>query len=168
MRPTPVEHVRTGLACAIDPSPASSGKPWSAGISDGAEAPFGEDRDVDPRHTRKPMLSLRLSGWLLLRAAARQLSGLLFQAPSRSTRESYQAAPQAEACATSISSQTVNIAGTAQRRPSGISAFGFQWPAELWIAIPMGTQDTLGNRRRGFSSQGGSGHGRPRDSDPYR
>jgi len=32
MRPTQ-GRVRTGLACAIDRSPASSGKPWSAGIS---------------------------------------------------------------------------------------------------------------------------------------
>jgi hypothetical protein len=45
------------------------------------------------------MLLLRLSGLLSLRLAARQFLGLLFHAPPRSTRDTFQAAPQAEACA---------------------------------------------------------------------
>ena len=48
MCPTRCCHVRTGLTCAIDRSPASSGKPWSTGNSVGAQAPFGEDHDVGP------------------------------------------------------------------------------------------------------------------------
>lgn len=49
------------------------------------------------QHTRKPLLSLRLSGWLSLRAAQRQLSRLLFHDPPRSTRGALQTAPPAEA-----------------------------------------------------------------------
>jgi hypothetical protein len=37
--------------------------------------------------TRKPMLSLRLSGWFLLRLAERRFCGLLFQEPPRRTRK---------------------------------------------------------------------------------
>ncbi|MEI2768089.1 MAG: hypothetical protein V9E86_06245 [Nitrosomonas sp.] len=48
----------------------------------------------DEHNTRKPRLLLRLSGWLLLRADARTLSGLLFQEPPRSTRTSSQGTPQ--------------------------------------------------------------------------
>ena len=50
----------------------------------------------------KPMLLLRLSGSLLLRLPARQFFGLLFQDPPRSTRDTSQGAPQAEACARSM------------------------------------------------------------------
>ena len=46
------------------------------------------------QHTRKPMLLLRL--------AARQFLGLLFQDPPRSTRDTFQAAPQADACLLSM------------------------------------------------------------------
>lgn len=38
------------------------------------------------KHTRKPLLLLRLSGAFLLRFATRQFSGLLFQEPPRKTR----------------------------------------------------------------------------------
>ena len=48
----------------------------------------------DEHNTRKPMLLLRLSGLLLLRVAERALSGLLFQEPPRSTRDSSQGTPQ--------------------------------------------------------------------------
>ncbi len=48
----------------------------------------------DEHNTRKPILLLRLSGWLLLRADERTLSGLLFQEPPRSTRASSQGTPQ--------------------------------------------------------------------------
>ena len=56
----------------------------------------------EPRHTRKPMLLLRLSDALSLRLAARQLFGLLFQEPPRNTRDRFQAAPQAHACISSM------------------------------------------------------------------
>ena len=42
----------------------------------------------------KPILLLRLSGLLLLRAAERALAALLFQAPPRSTRAQSQGTPQ--------------------------------------------------------------------------
>ena len=48
----------------------------------------------DEHNTRNPILLLRLSGLLLLRAAARALSGLLFQEPPRNTRASSQGTPQ--------------------------------------------------------------------------
>ena len=48
----------------------------------------------DEHNTRNPILLLRLSGWLLLRAHARTLFGLLFQEPPRSTRASSQGTPQ--------------------------------------------------------------------------
>ena len=48
----------------------------------------------DEHNTRKPILSLRLSGLLLLRADERALSALLFHEPPRSTRAKSQAAPQ--------------------------------------------------------------------------
>jgi len=56
----------------------------------------------DEQHNRNPMLLLRLSGSLLLRLAARQFLGLLFQDPPRSTRDTSQGAPQAEACMRSM------------------------------------------------------------------
>jgi len=43
-------------------------------------------REVGRTHTRKPLLSLRLSGSFLLRLAARALSSLLFYEPPRTTR----------------------------------------------------------------------------------
>ena len=48
----------------------------------------------DEHNTRKPILSLRLSGLLLLRAAERALSALLFHEPPRTTRATSQGAPQ--------------------------------------------------------------------------
>ena len=51
------------------------------------------------------MLSFRLPGALWLRLAARQFLGLLFHDPPRSTRDTFQAAPQAEACARSMRPQ---------------------------------------------------------------
>lgn len=48
----------------------------------------------DEHNTRKPMLSLRLSGLLSLRAAERALAALLFQAPPRTTRATSQGTPQ--------------------------------------------------------------------------
>ena len=61
----------------------------------------------DEHNTRKPILSLRLSGWLLLRTDARTLSGLLFQEPPRSTRASSQGTPQTEQlCFSSMPSNT--------------------------------------------------------------
>lgn len=48
----------------------------------------------DEHNTRNLILLLRLSGWLLLRAHARTLFGLLFQEPPRSTRASSQGTPQ--------------------------------------------------------------------------
>ena len=74
----------------------------------------------EPRHTRKPMLLLRLSGGLLLRLAARQFLGLLFHDPPRSTRDRSQAAPQAEACECSMVARRggrKKICGAAARRP---------------------------------------------------
>ena len=65
-------------------------------------APSGVITMWAPRHTRKPTSLLRLSGALLLRFAARQFLGLLFHDPPRSTRDTFQAAPQAEACARSM------------------------------------------------------------------
>ncbi len=48
----------------------------------------------DEHNTRKPILLLRLFGWLLLRVDERTLSGLLFQEPPRNTRFSSQGTPQ--------------------------------------------------------------------------
>ena len=48
----------------------------------------------DEHNTRNPILSLRLSGVLLLRAAERALSALLFQDPPRTTRARSQGTPQ--------------------------------------------------------------------------
>jgi hypothetical protein len=48
----------------------------------------------DEHNTRKPRLSLRLSGLLSLRAAERTLAGSLFQDPPRTTRATSQGAPQ--------------------------------------------------------------------------
>jgi hypothetical protein len=54
----------------------------------------GDRRWMWDEHTgRKPLLLLRLSGWLLLRFAARALSGLLFQPPPRNTRGSISGHP---------------------------------------------------------------------------
>jgi hypothetical protein len=52
----------------------------------------------DEHNTRKPILLLRLSGWLLLRVAERALFELLFQEPPRNTRASSQGAPQNSIC----------------------------------------------------------------------
>lgn len=55
---------------------------------------YGDRRWMWDEHTgRKPILLLRLSGWLLLRFAARALSGLLFQPPPRNTRGSISGHP---------------------------------------------------------------------------
>ena len=52
----------------------------------------------DAHTNRKPMLSLRLFGWLFqLRLAPRALSRLLFQHPPRKARVYSQVAPPAEA-----------------------------------------------------------------------
>ncbi len=87
-------------APSIIPRPRP-GKPWSAGSSGKRQnAPWrlaGMITVRAPRHTRKPMLFSRLSRALSLRFAARQIIGLLFHAPPRSTRDTFQAAPQAEA-----------------------------------------------------------------------
>lgn len=45
-----------------------------------------ETGDAGGLERRKPMLSLRLAGWFLLRLADRTLSGLLFQEPPRNAR----------------------------------------------------------------------------------
>ena len=47
----------------------------------------------DEHNTRNPILSLRLSGLLSLRAAERALSALLFQDPPRTTGATSQGAP---------------------------------------------------------------------------
>ena len=48
----------------------------------------------DSHNTRKPILLLRLSGLLLLRAAERALAASLFHDPPRSTRAQSQGTPQ--------------------------------------------------------------------------
>jgi hypothetical protein len=48
----------------------------------------------DAHNTRNPILSLRLSGLLSLRAAERALSASLFHEPPRAARATSQAAPQ--------------------------------------------------------------------------
>jgi hypothetical protein len=48
----------------------------------------------DEHNTRKPILSLRLSGLMSLRADERALSASLFQEPPRTTRAKSQAAPR--------------------------------------------------------------------------
>jgi hypothetical protein len=60
----------------------------------------------DEHNTRKPMLLLRLSGWLLLRYEQRALWRLLFQEPPRNTRRhtlrgTPPAKPAPEVCARS-------------------------------------------------------------------
>jgi hypothetical protein len=70
-------------------------------------------------NTRKPILSLRLSGALLLRAAERALAGLLFQDPPRTTRATSQGTPQAETCPPSMAARCrkgKKIASAATRR----------------------------------------------------
>jgi hypothetical protein len=47
----------------------------------------------DAHTKRKPLLSLRLCGWLWLRLAARALDWLLFQEPPRTTRDSVTGRP---------------------------------------------------------------------------
>ncbi len=90
--------------------------------SDGEPPDSGTFTMWEPRHTRKPMLLLRLSGLLLLRLAARQLFGLLLQEPPRNTRDRSQAAPQAGVCKISVDQSYKGSKKTRGRRyapPSG-------------------------------------------------
>jgi len=81
MRPTRQSRVRTGLTCAIDPL-----EPWPASRNRLAIPAAKRMLMWDEHNTRKPILLLRLFGWLLLRTDERTLSGLLFQEPPRTTR----------------------------------------------------------------------------------
>ncbi len=86
------------------------------------------------------MLLLRLSGVLLLRLAARQLSGLLFQTPPRSTRDRSQAAPQAHACKISMVQSYKGSKKTRGRRyapPSG-QRLGGSAPSVAASRVSMG------------------------------
>lgn len=74
----------------------------------------------DEHNTRKPMLLLRLSGVLLLRAAERALSALSFQDPPRTARATSQGAPQNCALRSKygfLGAGTQKKASAASRRP---------------------------------------------------
>ena len=83
-----------------------------------------------PLQTRNPMLLLRLSGSLLLRLAARQFLGLLFQDPPRSTRDTFQAAPQAETCRPIMSGR----AGKRKKSPRRSAALSVQSGSDAVIS----------------------------------
>lgn len=89
----------------------------------------------DRQTTRKPILLLRLSGWLLLRFDARRLSGLLFQEPPRNTRFSSQGTPQNGKAglhgqyANSIDKMKAKIARGAASRRTGFSGTAVQCSA---------------------------------------
>jgi hypothetical protein len=76
-----------GQACGRDgPAPSITTAPCQANRGRPGWLVGGVITMWDTRHTRKPMLLLRLSGWLCLRLAARRFWVLLFQEPPRSTR----------------------------------------------------------------------------------
>ena len=73
----------------------------------------------DEHTTRNPILSLRLSGLSLLRAAERALSALLFHDPPRSARATFQGTPQnctLRAKYGRVGAETQKIASAAARR----------------------------------------------------
>jgi hypothetical protein len=108
--PTPLRQRADGTALRLLYLSASAGQAYSTDNS-GSRRPSEEgttrcggshrsrwkgDGDVG-RQTRKPLLLLRLSGWLVLRAGARALLSMLFHEPPRNTRRAAsQRTPQGE------------------------------------------------------------------------
>jgi len=104
----------------------------------------------DEQRTRNPILLLRLSGWLLLRADARALSGLLFQEPPRNTRATSQGTPQNRILPRQYANpkrkNKAKIARGAASRRTVNSQPADQRSVRQRPAIRWGTNTTPGNR----------------------